>query len=79
MQLQTRIIIENVFPQLDGGKFSTKRIVGQNWKLTDVLPHGHDIIACSVNYKHDNDKNYTQVRMQPTENDRYIASFVYEK
>ncbi len=29
MQLQTRIIIENVLPQLDGGKFSTKIIVGQ--------------------------------------------------
>ena len=30
MQNQTRIIIENVKPQLDGGVFYIKRIVNQN-------------------------------------------------
>ena len=29
MQNQTRIIIENVTPQLDGGVFAIKRIIGQ--------------------------------------------------
>ncbi len=80
MQLQTRIIIENVSPQLDGGKFAIKRIVGQKVEVTaDVFPDGHDIIACCVHYKHENDKKYAEVRMQTTENDGYTASFTTEK
>ena len=59
--------------------FQLKELLVKKWKLTDVLPDGHDIIDYSVNYKHDNDKNYTEVRMQPTENDGYIESFVSEK
>ena len=80
MQLQTRIIIENVSPQLDGGKFAIKRITGQKVKVTaDVFPDGHDIIACCVKYKHENDEKWTEVRMHPTENDEYTESFTTEK
>lgn len=80
MQLQTRIIIENVTPQLDGGIFPIKRIVGQTVVVTaDVFPDGHDVIACSVNYRHEADKKWQEVRMSATENDGYIAKFVTEK
>jgi starch synthase (maltosyl-transferring) len=34
MQYQTRIIIENVLPQLDGGIFTVKRVVGQKVHVT---------------------------------------------
>ena len=58
MQKQTRIIIENVSPQLDGGAFFIKRIIDQNVDVkANVFGDGHDIIACCVKYKHDSEKN----------------------
>lgn len=58
MQQQTRIVIENVLPQLDGGAFAIKRIIGQKVDVTaDVFSDGHDVIECQVKYKHEKDKN----------------------
>ncbi len=80
MQHQTRIIIENVSPQLDGGVFAIKRIVGQKVTVTaNVFPDGHDVIECCVNIKHEADKKWQEVRMSATENDEYTATFAVEK
>ncbi|MBS7787098.1 alpha-1,4-glucan--maltose-1-phosphate maltosyltransferase [Flavobacterium sp. CYK-55] len=80
MQRQTRVIIENVQPQLDGGAFAIKRIVGQKVTVTaDVFPDGHDVIQCRVLYKHQSDKKWSEVRMQPTENDAWTAEFTVDQ
>jgi len=80
MQNQTRIVIENVMPQLDGGVNPIKRIVNQNVNVTaDVFSDGHDVIECCVKFKHENDKNWKEVRMDPTVNDSWNASFKVEK
>ena len=40
-----RIVIENVEPQLQGGDFFIKRVVGELIHVTaDVLGDGHDVI-----------------------------------
>jgi starch synthase (maltosyl-transferring) len=55
MQNQTRIIIESVKPQLDGGSFYIKRIVNQKVKVTaHVFSDGHDVVECCVKFKHEN-------------------------
>jgi len=80
MQNQTRIIIENVSPQIDCGSFAIKRIVGQNVNVNaDVFSDGHDIIECCVKFKHEKDKNWQKVRMSPKENDEWTADFKVEK
>ncbi|MFC6876428.1 alpha-1,4-glucan--maltose-1-phosphate maltosyltransferase [Flavobacterium myungsuense] len=80
MQNQTRIIIENVLPQLDGGANPIKRIVGQKVTVTsDVFSDGHDVLQCCVKFKHEDDKSWQEVRMTPTENDSWIAEFKVEK
>jgi len=80
MQHQTRIVIENVLPQIDGGAFSIKRIVGQKVTVTaDVFSDGHDVIECQVKYKHEAAKKWQEVRMRPTENDAWTAEFKVEK
>ncbi|MBX9808114.1 MAG: DUF3416 domain-containing protein, partial [Flavobacteriaceae bacterium] len=80
MQNQTRIIIENVSPQLDGGVNPIKRIVNQKVNvIADVFADGHDIIECCVKFKHENDKKWQEVRMQPSVNDSWSASFKVEK
>jgi starch synthase (maltosyl-transferring) len=80
MQNQTRIIIENVLPQLNGGNFAIKRIVGQKINVTaDVFSDGHDVIECCVKYKHESDKNWQEVRMTHSQNDEWFAFFKVEK
>jgi len=80
MQNQTRIVIENLAPQLDGGAFAIKRILGQKVVVTaDVFSDGHDVIECRVQYKHEKDKKWSEIRMAPTTNDAWIAEFQVEK
>ena len=80
MQNQTRIIIENVVPQLDGGAFFIKRIVGQKVVVTaNVFSDGHDVVECCVKFKHEKDKKWQEVRMVETGNDEWIAEFKVEK
>ena len=80
MQNQSRIIIENVLPQLDGGAYFIKRVVGQRVNVTaDVFSDGHDVIACCVKYKHEEEIDWREVRMAETGNDAWRAEFVVEK
>jgi starch synthase (maltosyl-transferring) len=80
MQNQTRIIIENVLPQLDGGSFAIKRIIGQKVVVTAaVFSDGHDVLECCVKFKHESSKQWEEVRMSPTQNDEWIAEFQVEK
>lgn len=80
MYNQTRIIIENVLPQINGGSFAIKRIVGQKIVVTaDVFSDGHDVIECSVKFKHESEKNWQEVRMVHTTNDEWIADFQVDK
>ncbi|HLA55710.1 MAG TPA: alpha-1,4-glucan--maltose-1-phosphate maltosyltransferase [Flavobacterium sp.] len=80
MQKQTRIVIENVKPQIDGGEYFIKRITGQNVVVTaDVFSDGHDVIECCVKYKHENDKNWQEIRMAHILNDEWVAEFKVEK
>ena len=80
MQNQTRIIIENVLPQLDGGVFAIKRIVGQKVRVTaSVFSDGHDVIQCAVKFKHQSDKKWQEIRMIPADNDEWYCEFKVEK
>jgi starch synthase (maltosyl-transferring) len=80
MQNQKRVVIENISPQINCGEFYIKRVVGQIVTVSsDVLVDGHDIIAASVLYKHENDKKWKEVRMQALNNDEWLASFSVKK
>ncbi|OYU84883.1 MAG: alpha-1,4-glucan--maltose-1-phosphate maltosyltransferase [Flavobacterium sp. BFFFF2] len=77
MQKQTRVIIEQVSPQLDGGVFPIKRVVGQTIEVTaHVFADGHDVVAASLWIQHENEKKAQEIRMNPTGNDEWEASFV---
>jgi starch synthase (maltosyl-transferring) len=80
MQNQTRIIIENVTPQLDGGAFCIKRIVGQSVVVkANVFADGHDVIGACVKYKHVSAKKWLEVRMVELGNDEWQAEFKVDK
>jgi len=80
MQNQKRVVIDAVSPKINDGEFYIKRVVNQIVTVNaDVLGDGHDIIAASVLYKSEKDKKWSEVRMQPINNDEWTASFVVKK
>ncbi len=80
MQNQTRVIIENVKPQLDNGTFFIKRIIGQSVTVTaDILSDGHDVMEAVVLFQHEKDKKVSEIRMSALPNDAFEATFTVEK
>ena len=76
MWRQERVIIENVKPQLEGGQFFIKRVVGEKVVVTaDVLPDGHDVIQAEVCFRKEGAKNWQLQRMQALANDVYEGTF----
>ena len=77
---QKRVVIENVLPQLDGGQFFIKRILNQDITVTaDVFSDGHDVMEAVVQFKHESDKKWSEVRMNQNPNDAFDATFKVEK
>ncbi|WP_372744014.1 alpha-1,4-glucan--maltose-1-phosphate maltosyltransferase [Lutibacter sp.] len=77
---QSRIVIEDVRPQINCGEFYIKRVVNEIVNVSAVvLVDGHDIIASSVLYKHEKDKNWSETRMTPQHNNEWNASFSVDK
>jgi starch synthase (maltosyl-transferring) len=77
---QARVVIENITPQLNGGEFFIKRVVNEIVTVkANVLVDGHDIIAASVLYKHENERKWKEVRLQDFGNDEWQGAFTVKK
>ena len=77
---QSRVIIEHVSPQLSGGKHPISRVVNEEVHVTaDVFGDGHDVVQAALLYQNKNAKKWQEVRMQPTVNDSWEASFTVQK
>ncbi|MDH4053098.1 MAG: DUF3416 domain-containing protein, partial [Rubrivivax sp.] len=76
---RTRVIIENIQPAVEGGRFPVKRIVGDTLVVeADCFADGHDIVACELLWRHGDKADWQRATMQPLGNDRWTASFVVE-
>ncbi len=73
---QSRVVIENISPLVEGGIFPVKRVLGEIVHVeADVFPDGHDVIQAELLFKTKNQKTWSEIRMKPTVNDRWEASF----
>ncbi len=64
MQNQSRIVIENIAPQINQGTVFIKRVVDEIVNVTaDVLVDGHDVLQASLLFKHESDKKWSEIRM----------------
>ena len=74
-----RVVIERVSPEIDCGRFSIKRVVGDAVLVeADVFADGHDQVACRVLYWQD-PKNLRTSPMTALPNDRWRGEFSVEK
>jgi len=80
MKNQSRIVIENISPEINNGDFNIKRVINEIVNVSaDVMADGHDIIATSVLFKHENSKKWEEVRMSPHFDNKWSASFTVQK
>jgi starch synthase (maltosyl-transferring) len=74
-----RVVIENVKPEIDGGAFPAKRVVGEKVEVTaDIFSDGHESLNARLLYRHASDGDWKHVPLQPLANDRWEAEFTVE-
>ena len=73
----SRVIIEGVSPEIDGGRFAIKRTVGEEVVVgADIHTDGHDQLAAVLRYRNLAVGTWTEIPMVARGNDRWTASFV---
>jgi starch synthase (maltosyl-transferring) len=71
-----RVVIEGVKPEVEGGRFPIKRVMGESVVVqADVFADGHDTLACRVLYRAESAAEWRAVAMKPMANDRWEAVF----
>ena len=72
-----RVIIENVRPEIDGGRFPIKRTIGERVEATaDIFADGHDVLYAVLRHRHASDPDWKEVPMEPLVNDRWQGKFL---
>src|SRR5215472_11272409 len=73
---RSRVVIEGVQPEIDGGQFPIKRVVGENVVVeADVFADGHQSISCEILYRADTDREWRAKPMQLLDNGRWRGDF----
>jgi starch synthase (maltosyl-transferring) len=71
-----RVVIERVAPEIDGGRFPVKCVVGDTIEVeADVFSDGHDQIRAALKVRHALEREWREIPMALVENDRWRASF----
>ena len=75
-QGRSRVVIENVKPEIDCGRFPAKRTVGESMTVeADIFADGHDALSALLLYRKDGVSCWTDIPMQPLVNDRWRGAF----
>ena len=81
-ELLARVVVEAVEPQIDCGRFPVKRVLGDTVIVrADIHADGQDAIAAVTRYRHvrpGHEAAWTEVGMEPIDNDRWEASFTVD-
>jgi len=71
-----RVVIESVTPEIGGGRFPAKRVVGEVVTVgADVFAEGHDRLAAVLRVRRSGDATWQEIPMEARENDRWEAAF----
>ena len=71
-----RVVIERVSPEIDAGRFPAKAVVGDVIAVeADIFGDGHDQIRAALKIRHALERDWREIPMTLTDNDRWGASF----
>src|SRR5207248_11149559 len=72
---EARILIEDVYPEIDGGRYPAKRVLGDQVEVwADLFRDGHDKIAAALLYAFE-DEAWHEAPFAFHDNDRWVARF----
>lgn len=78
--MRNRVIIENLIPEVNHGKYYIKRTAGGGVVVSaDIFADGHDLIRAYLQFKHDSEKNWQEIEMEMGEDGRWTGRFLTEK
>lgn len=71
-----RVVIRNVSPEIDGGRFAIKRTLAEQVSVTaEIFADGHDALSAILKYRHESQPAWKEALMTEFEADRWVASF----
>ncbi|MFO7783886.1 MAG: alpha-1,4-glucan--maltose-1-phosphate maltosyltransferase [Thermodesulfobacteriota bacterium] len=71
-----RVVITNVQPQVQAGRFPAKASLGEAVTVeADIFADGHDVLSARLLYRRPGDADWTEIPMTHRVNDRWQASF----
>ncbi|CAA9344548.1 MAG: GH13_3 / GH13 / GH13_38 / GH13_36 / GH13_ 20 / GH13_16 / GH13_29, partial [uncultured Microvirga sp.] len=75
-----RVIIENVWPELDGGRTPIKQVVGEVVEVwADIFTDGHEKFDAAIIYREAGEKAWRRAPMAFVDNDRWAGRFPRER
>jgi len=75
-----RVVIENIVPEVNCGRFPIKRIVDDLVSIeADVFGDGHDHVRARLLWKQEGDRDWQSTEMQSLGNDRWRGEFPVAK
>jgi starch synthase (maltosyl-transferring) len=71
-----RVVIEDVTPEINGGRHPIKRTVGESVTVSArIFADGHDVLGARLRFRKRGSRQWTDVPMAPQGNDWWKASF----
>lgn len=76
MEHGRRVVIEGVAPEVDGGRYPIKRVIGEEVRVeVDVYTDGHDLLSGSLLHRPAGAAEWAEIPLSPLVNDRWTATF----
>jgi len=70
MDSQLRVVIANVQPEIEHGRFPLKRTVGEKIVVeADIFTDGHDALAAVLLYRHEKEQHWREAPLLFLAND----------
>jgi len=71
-----RAVIEDVTPEINGGRYPIKRIPGDKVVVeAEVIADSHDLLSAAVRFRHASETKWSETGMEPLGNDRWRGVF----
>jgi starch synthase (maltosyl-transferring) len=75
-----RVAIEGVTPEIDGGRFPVKRIIGEPVAVeADIFSDGHDVLGAAVQFRLAGTRSWREAPLERGENDRWQGAFTVDE
>jgi starch synthase (maltosyl-transferring) len=77
--LRRTVVIEQVEPAVDGGRYPVKREVGDTLEVSaDIFKEGHDALVAFLKYRRADEADWRETPMRFVDNDRWAGAFALE-